>query len=315
MEIDEDGLELNVIVGEYDNPGLLHSSVETACRGSSVYIAEHPTDRQGPILLFQYLAGLKEFQSIWYLVRKAFGMVSRKEGWTDPEESNEKENIKITDAQDLLEQALTSQLIGTISTLHGNIQLDITAGSMSGTPAAVVYDAMLSCVEFVIDYFNCIEVPHFLDEIKMSPPSEKLILDFFRKLTERTLGKNLRIGDMARRTNYCSFTYFLGHIVTTELDPVGVSFRRSRSAAEETYMYMVDQIESDQGILWMLFDIRHEQLFTVNHLWKCQSTLEEEKAISKNLCDKMLYVGQINGCQKILIFRLKKRNRKVECIC
>ena len=28
----------------------------------------------------------------------AFGMVSRKEGLTNPEESNEKKNIKITDA-------------------------------------------------------------------------------------------------------------------------------------------------------------------------------------------------------------------------
>ena len=60
-------------------------------------------------------------------------------------------------------------------------------------------------------------------------------------------------------------------------------------------MYMVDEIEDDQGILWMLFDIHHEQLFTVNDLWKYQSTLGEEKAISKSLCDKMLCVGQING--------------------
>ena len=110
------------VVGEYDSPefndgptqsgfdnrsaqsGFLHSSVGIACKGSSVYVADHPTDRQGSILLFQYLAGLKEFQSIWYLVRKAFGMVSRKEGWTNPEESNEKKNVKINDAQDLLEQ-------------------------------------------------------------------------------------------------------------------------------------------------------------------------------------------------------------------
>ena len=95
MEIDEDGLELNVIVGHYDNPelfddgptqsGLLHSSVRITCRVSSVYITEHPNDRQGSIRLFQYLAGLKEFQSIWHLVSKAFGMVSRKEEWTNPE--------------------------------------------------------------------------------------------------------------------------------------------------------------------------------------------------------------------------------------
>ena len=53
-EIDEVGL--GNIIGEYDNPGfddglthsrLLHSLVRIACRGSSVYIAEHFTDRQG----------------------------------------------------------------------------------------------------------------------------------------------------------------------------------------------------------------------------------------------------------------------------
>ena len=55
-------------------------------------------------------------------------------------------------------------------------------------------------------------------------------------------------------------------------------------------MYAVDEIEDNQGILWMPFDIRHEQLFTVNDLWKCQSVLGERKTISKNLYDKMLYV-------------------------
>ena len=70
-EIDEDGLRS--IVGEYDNPGfddgltqsrLIHSPVGIACRGSSVYNAGHFTDPQGRMRLFQYLAGLKEFQSI-----------------------------------------------------------------------------------------------------------------------------------------------------------------------------------------------------------------------------------------------------------
>ena len=69
IEIDEDGL--GSIVGEYDNPGsddgptqsrLIHSPVGIAWRGSSVYIAEHFTDRQGCIRLFQYLAALKEVQ-------------------------------------------------------------------------------------------------------------------------------------------------------------------------------------------------------------------------------------------------------------
>ena len=152
-------------------------------------------------------------------------------------------------------------MIGKISTLRGNRQLDITAGSIRGTPAAAVYDTMLSGVVFVIDYFNYIEVPHFLDEIKISQLSEKLMEDFS--------GKRTGIGDMARRITNCAFTYLLGHIVTKEQDAVGVSFRLSRPAAGERYMYTVDEIEDDQGILWMLFDIRHEQLFTVNDLWKC----------------------------------------------
>ena len=165
MEIDEDRLELNVIVGQYNNPGfddgpthsrLLHSPVGIACRGSPVYIVEHPTDGQGSILLFEYSAGLKEFQSIWQ------GIVSRKEGWTNPEESNEKKNIKITNTKDLLGLASTrlSQSIGKISTSHANMQLDITAGSMSGKTAAAVYDTLLSVVAFVIDYFSYIEVCH-----------------------------------------------------------------------------------------------------------------------------------------------------------
>ena len=127
-------------------------------------------------------------------------------------------------------------MIGKISTFHGNIQLDITAGSMSRTPAAAaaVYDTMLSGVAFVIDYFNYIELSHFLDEIKVSQLSEKLMEDFFGKHMERTHGKNLRIGDMTRRITNCAFTHLLGHIVTKEQDAVGVSFRRSRPAAEET---------------------------------------------------------------------------------
>ena len=82
-----------------------------------------------------------------------------------------------------------SQLIGKISTLHGSMQLDITAGFMRGTIAAAAYDTLLSGVIFVIDYFNYIEVPHFLDEIKMSQLSDKLIEGFFGKLTEEHLVK------------------------------------------------------------------------------------------------------------------------------
>ena len=39
---------------------------------------------------------------------------------------------------------------------------------------------------------------------------------------------------MARRITNFAFTHLLGHIVTKEQDTVGVSFRRSRPAAEET---------------------------------------------------------------------------------
>ena len=62
MEINEDGL--GSIVGEYDKPGfdngptqsrLIHSPVGNARRGSSVSVAEHFTDRQGCIRLFQYI--------------------------------------------------------------------------------------------------------------------------------------------------------------------------------------------------------------------------------------------------------------------
>ena len=98
-----------------------------------------------------------------------------------------------------------------MSTLHDNTQLDITAGSMSGTPAAAVYDIMLNGVAFVIDYFNYVEVTHFLGKIKVSQLSEKLMEDFFGKLQ---VGKNLRIDDMARRITTCAFTHLLGHIVT-----------------------------------------------------------------------------------------------------
>ena len=46
-------------------------------------------------------------------------MVSRKEEWTNPEESIEKKNIKIIDVRDLLELTSTrfSPLIGKIITL------------------------------------------------------------------------------------------------------------------------------------------------------------------------------------------------------
>ena len=66
------------------------------------------------------------------------------------------------------------------------MQPNIKAGCMSGAPAAAVYDTMLSGVAFVIDYFNYIEVPHFLDEIKMSQLSEKLIEDLQKEHLVKT---------------------------------------------------------------------------------------------------------------------------------
>ena len=81
---------------------------------------------------------------------------------------------------------------------------------MSGTPPAAVYDTMLSGVALVIDYFNYIG----MEEVKVSQLSEKLMEGFFGKLTERTLGKKLRIGDMARRITNCTFAHLFGHIVT-----------------------------------------------------------------------------------------------------
>ena len=32
-------------------------------------------------------------------------------------------------------------------------------------------------------------------------------------------GKNLRIGDIAKRITYCAFTYMPGHIITKEQEP------------------------------------------------------------------------------------------------
>ena len=72
----------------------------------------------------------------------------------------------------------------------------------------------------------------------------------------------------------------------------------------------MDETEDGKGILWVLFDICHEQLFTVNDLWKCQSTLGEGKTNSKYLCDKMLYVAQINGCQKIIDIHAKHGSKE-----
>ena len=73
-----------------------------------------------------------------------------------PREADQKKNISISDAKEVLEMVATrlGQLIGRILTLHGSMRLDIKAGPMSGTTAAPVYDTLLSGLAFVIYYFN-----------------------------------------------------------------------------------------------------------------------------------------------------------------
>ena len=179
------------------------------------------------------------------------------------------------------------------------MQLDIITGSMSGTTAVAVYETLLNGLVFVIHYFNYIEKPELLDKIIMSQLSDKLIEGFFGKLTERTQGKNLRMRDTARRITNCGFTYMLGHIATKDQDAGGVSFKRSRSGTAETYMYTLDEIEDDQGTLWKLFNILHEELFTVSDLWRCHSNEDNGKDVSQKLADKMMFIGTYHGCQKL----------------
>ena len=109
-------------------------------------------DRSIPV--FQYLIGFKDFQLISHEVSGTFGMVSQKERWTIPEEADQKKNISLIDANEVLEMAATRQLIGRILTLHGSMRLDIKAGSMTLATAAAVHDTLLSGLAFVIDYFN-----------------------------------------------------------------------------------------------------------------------------------------------------------------
>ena len=165
--------------------GLLNCPVGLSSRGTSIYVAEHPDDHQGSVRIVQYLEGLKRCQVIWNLVSKAFGMVSRKETWIDPNQAKKRKKICITDAKENLQTAANnlSELIGKISTLHGSMQLDITTGSMSGTTAATVYETLLNGLVFVIDYFNYIEKPELLDKIIMSQLRGKLIEGFFFRKT------------------------------------------------------------------------------------------------------------------------------------
>ena len=147
MEIDEDGLELNVIAGQYDNPrfndgptesGLLRSPVGMACRGSSVYITEHPIDCQGYTRLFQYLSGLKEFQSIRHLVGKGIwdGKVSRKERCTNPEVQMKRRISKLLMLKTFWSWPWRDLLNWLVRYQYYMVTCILI--SMSGTPAAAV---------------------------------------------------------------------------------------------------------------------------------------------------------------------------------
>ena len=52
-------------------------------------------------------------------------------------------------------------------------------------------------------------------------------------------------------------------------------------------------------ILWQLFDIRHEELFTTHDLYRCISLSNDDKEIPRDLAKKLFYVGTFDGCKKI----------------
>ena len=105
---------------------------------------------------------------------------------------------------------------------------------------------------------------------------------------------------MARRTTNCAFTHLLGHIVTKEQDEVGVSFRRSRPTAEETCTrwMRLRMIKVSFGcyLTFVINSCSQSMIFG-----NVSQHLENGKRFKKVCMTKMLYVGQINGCQKILI--------------
>ena len=65
-------------------------------------------------------------------VSRAFGMVSRKKRWTSPEEADQKKNISVTDAKEVLQIATTrlSQLIGGTLTLMAACTLTLKHGRL-----------------------------------------------------------------------------------------------------------------------------------------------------------------------------------------
>ena len=145
-----------------------------------------------------------------------------------------------------------SQLIGRILTFHGSMQLKITAGSMSGTTVAAICNTLLS-LTFVIDYFNYTKTQYWLNKIKMSQLSDKLIEG--------------KICELATWQEKLLIVHLLTCLVTSSQRNKNLgSFRCFEAVAKETYMYMLDKFQDDQGIFWILFDIHHQELFTFNDL-------------------------------------------------
>ena len=84
---------VSIVAGKYDEQGFddgplelafLNSPVGICCRGSSIYVAEHPKEHTGSIRMIQNMKGLGEFQSIWREISAAFGIISRREARKRP---------------------------------------------------------------------------------------------------------------------------------------------------------------------------------------------------------------------------------------
>ena len=99
---------------------------------------------------------------------------------------------------------------------------------------------------------------------------------------------------MERRLSDCAFTDMLGHIATKDQKGTSVSFKSSRPAAEETFIYSLDEIEDKQGILWQLFGIRDEELFIVNDMYRFISLASGGKELPKDLANKRLHIGHFD---------------------
>ena len=199
--------------------------------------------------------------------------------------------------------------MGKISTLHGNMQLDITAGCMSGTTAAAAYDTLLSGLIFVIDYFTYIGKPELQECIRMGQMSAKLVEGYFGKLTERTQEKHPRIGDMARRPSNCAFTHMLGHITTKGQKSILVSVLKVRGLQQKkhscTPLIKLKTIK-ESFVSYLAFDMKSCSLSMT--CTDSSLTSGEKELPSVN---KILYIGNFDGRQRITDM-YKKRASKEE---